>query len=72
MLNKIELISISVASITIYCGVYSSIEDLNEDTKFLMFLIITTTNGLFMLAWGFEFSISIIYVITERFPWMKK
>jgi len=65
-------VAISVASITIYCGVYLTVESLSEDRKFWLFIIIATTNGIFMLAWGYEFFIAMIYTISERLSVVKK
>ena len=50
-MNTLELLGISTATITIYCGIYYLSGDLGEFIKFVLFLCMVTSNLLFTLYW---------------------
>mmetsp|Transcript_19392 Transcript_19392/g.3162 ORF Transcript_19392/g.3162 Transcript_19392/m.3162 type:complete len:105 (+) Transcript_19392:7018-7332(+) len=50
-LNKMEVRSILVSAITIYCGIYFLVGGLDENSKLALFCIILIANVYFLYYW---------------------
>lgn len=46
-----EIRSILVSACTIYCGLYFLTDDLGEESKIILFVIIVVTNVYFLYYW---------------------
>eukprot|EP00359_Climacostomum_virens_P000523 CAMPEP_0204898508 /NCGR_PEP_ID=MMETSP1397-20131031/1335_1 /ASSEMBLY_ACC=CAM_ASM_000891 /TAXON_ID=49980 /ORGANISM="Climacostomum Climacostomum virens, Strain Stock W-24" /LENGTH=1022 /DNA_ID=CAMNT_0052066371 /DNA_START=57 /DNA_END=3125 /DNA_ORIENTATION=- len=68
-LNMIETRAIVVAGITIYSGLYFLTNDIGEETKILLFLVILLSNLYFILLWIFGISKTLLEKLAAKFPY---
>ena len=52
-LNTLEEMSILTAATTIYCGLLYLTNDISEEGKIILFVLIMISNGTFLLKWIF-------------------
>ncbi|CAG9321984.1 unnamed protein product [Blepharisma stoltei] len=72
-LNRLEAISISASTVTIYCGMYYLTGSLDYFTELMFFIIIVLANLSFMIYWGFKLGSAYIAIIKEKlFDFRKK
>ncbi|CAG9321206.1 unnamed protein product [Blepharisma stoltei] len=50
-LNRLEMTSIAVSALTMYCGMYYLTGSLDSSTQFLFFIIIVAANSYFIIFW---------------------
>lgn len=55
-LNKLELYSILVSLITIYCGLFYLTKDIGEEVKIALLIMIVLANSLFLIQWIKEYA----------------
>ena len=67
-LNKMEVRSILVSAVTIYCGLYFLTGTLGNNTKLIFFFIIVIANAYFLLYWLFKLFGVGISLIGNKIP----
>ena len=67
-LNRMESISLLVATVTIYCGLYFLTRHLDEPTKILFFFIMIIANLIFVGYWLKYMLLSIWEIIVSVIP----
>jgi len=71
-LNMMETRSIVVAGVTIYCGLYFLTNDLSEQVKICLFVLILSANVYFIVSWIFGISNTFLVKIAKSKPYLIK
>ncbi|CAG9326024.1 unnamed protein product [Blepharisma stoltei] len=71
ILNQMEIRSILVATITIYCGLYYLTGALNEATKVVFFIAIVLVNAYFIYYWVLKMFGAGIQYLSEKIPFFR-
>lgn len=71
-LNNMEMRSITVATATIYCGMYFLTEDLDSSSKLFFFIAILIANVYFMYHWITKMFSAGIELLRSKIPCCKK
>lgn len=71
-LNLMELRSIMVATVTIYCGLFYLTGDLSEGAKLFFFALIVVSNAYFLILWVRCMMDVGLSILTKNVPWVKK
>ncbi|CAG9309797.1 unnamed protein product [Blepharisma stoltei] len=71
-LNRMELRSILVSSITIYCGLYFLTESLSSEAKLFFFWIIVLANIYFLYYWVNKMFGAGCQIISNKIPCLRK
>ena len=71
-LNLMELRSIMVATVTIYCGLFYLTGDLSEEAKVFFFALIVISNAYFLVLWIRCMMDVGLSLLTRTVPWVKK
>lgn len=70
--NQLEKRSITVAALTIYCGLFYMSEDLDEYTQALLFALIVLVNAYFLLYWVVQVCGVVWRFAVKRLPCLRK
>jgi hypothetical protein len=71
-LNSMELRSIFVATVTIYCGMFYLTKDLDEPGKICLFVIMIIVNAYFLSVWLAATFFAIFYTFGSKLPIIRK
>jgi hypothetical protein len=71
-LNSMELRSIFVAAVTIYCGMFYLTKDLDEPSKICLFVIMIIVNFYFLSIWLTETFFAIFIFFGSKLPFLRK
>jgi hypothetical protein len=71
-LNMMEVRSIIVAGITIYCGLYFLTNELSDGVKICLFVLILASNVYFIVTWLFGISRTLLEKIAKQKPYIIK
>jgi hypothetical protein len=71
-LNSMELRSIFVATVTIYCGMFYLTKDLDEPGKICLFVIMIIVNAYFLSIWFTATFFAIFYKFGSKLPLISK
>jgi hypothetical protein len=71
-LNSMELRSIFVAAVTIYCGMFYLTKDLDEPSKICLFIVMITANAYFLSIWLIATFFAIFYKFGSKLPLIRK
>jgi hypothetical protein len=71
-LNLLETRAIVVAGITIYCGLYFLTNDLSENVKIVLFVLILVSNIYFLVSWVFGISSTFLEKLAKKKPYLVK
>ena len=67
-----EIRSILVATITIYCGLYYLTEDLNTISKIILFIVMIFANLYFLIYWLIKITGAGMNIVREKISWLKR
>ena len=71
-LNAMEVRSILVSGVTIYCGLYFLTKDLDESGKLFFFVLIVGFNIYFLVCWIIKTFRATLLFIGERIGWVRR
>ncbi|CAG9326023.1 unnamed protein product [Blepharisma stoltei] len=71
-LNRMEIRSILVATITIYCGLYYLTDALDEATKVVFFIVIIIVNAYFIYYWVLKMFGAGIQLLSNVVPFLRR